>query len=126
MGWEVIHYKKNAKGDYTDEIDNSYRETYKVPELYSFGNDVVAPVYLKAIWVPNDRVDVDIVHHILSLDLSKEIKTIPETLHNKRTGYLVATSGDQQNEEYILANHGELEKKLPDDLKALYKNIMTE
>ena len=121
MGWEVIRYKKNAKGDYTDEIDNSYRETYKVPELYSFGNDVVAPVYLKAIWVPNDRVDVDIVHHIMSLDLSKEIKTIPETLHNKRTGYLVATSGDKQNEEYILANHEELEEKLPDDLKALYK-----
>ena len=125
MGWEIIHYKKNQKGDYTDEIDNSYRETYKVPELYSFGNDVVAPVYLKAIWVPNDRVDVDVdvdvIHHIMSLDLSKEIKTIPETLHNKRTGYLVAASGDKQNEKYILANHEELEQKLPDDLKALYK-----
>ena len=123
MGWEVIHYKKDAKGEYTDEIDNSYRETYKVPELYSFGNDVVAPVYLKAIWVPNDRVDVDVVHHILSLDLSKEIKTIPETLYSKRTGYLVAASGDKQNEKYILANHEELEEKLPDDLKALYKEF---
>ena len=123
MGWEVIRYKKDpATGDYTDEIDNSYRETYKVPELYSFGNDVVAPVYLKAIWVPNDRVDVDVIHHIMSLDLSKEIKTIPETLHNKRTGYLVAASGYKQNEEYILANHEELEEKLPDDLKALYKD----
>ena len=122
MGWEVIRYKKDpATGDYTDEIDNSYRETYKVPELYSFGNDVVAPVYLKAIWVPNDRVDVKVEHHILSLDLSKEIKMVPETLHNKRTGYLVATTGNQQNEEYILANHEELEEKLPDDLKALYK-----
>lgn len=122
MGWEVIRYKKDANtGDYTDEIDNSYRETYKVPELYSFGNDVVAPVYLKAIWVPNDRVDVDIVHHIMSLDLKEETKKITETLHNKRTGYLVATSGDKQNEEYILANHEELEEKLPDDLKALYK-----
>lgn len=121
MGWEIIHYKKNEKGDYTDEIDNSYRETYKVPELYSFGNDVVAPVYLKAIWVPNDRVDVDVIHHIMSLDLSKEIKTIPETLHNKRTGYLVAASGDKQNEEYILANHKELEEKLTGDLKTLYE-----
>lgn len=122
MGWEVIRYKKDAKtGDYTTEQDTSYKDTYKVPELYSFGNDVVSPIYLKAIWVPNDRVDVDIVHHILSLDLSKEIKTIPETLHNKRTGYLVATSGDKQNEEYILANHEELEEKLPDNLKALYK-----
>ena len=121
MGWEVIHYKKDNKGDYTNEIDNSYRETYKVPELYSFGNDVVAPVYLKAIWVPNDRVDVDVIHHIMSLDLSKEIKTIPETLHNKRTGYLVAASGDKQNEEYILATHKELEEKLTGDLKTLYE-----
>lgn len=122
MGWEVIRYKKDAKtGDYTDEIDTSYRDTYKVPELYSFGNDVVSPIYLKAIWVPNDRVDVKVVHHIMSLDLSKETKTIPETLHNKRPGYLVAASGDKQNEKYILANHEELEQKLPDDLKALYK-----
>ena len=123
MGWEVIHYKKDAKtGDYTTEQDTSYKDTYKVPELYSFGNDVVSPIYLKAIWVPNDRVDVDIVHHILSLDLSKETKKITETLHKKRTGYFVATSGDKQNEEYILATHKELEEKLPDELKKLYED----
>ena len=122
MGWEVIRYKKDATtGDYTTEQDTSYRETYKVPELYSFGNDVVSPIYLKAIWVPNDRVDVDVIHHFLSLDLSKETKTIPETLHNKRTGYLVATSADKQNEEYILATNDELKEKLPADLKTLYK-----
>ena len=122
MGWEIIHYKKNEKGDYTDEIDTTYRDTYKVPELYSFGNDVVSPIYLKAIWVPNDRVNVKVVHHFLSLDLSKEIKApVEETLVDKRTGYLAATSGDKQNEEYILANHKELEEKLPEDLKKLYK-----
>ena len=120
MGWEVIRYKKDNKGDYTNEVDNSYREIYKVPELYSFGNDVVAPVYLKAIWVPNDRVDVKVEHHILSLDLSKEIEMRPETLHSKRAGYLVATTGDQQDDEYILAPHEELIEKLPDGLKALY------
>ncbi|MFR9276115.1 cell wall-binding repeat-containing protein [Finegoldia magna] len=122
MGWEVIRYKKDNKGDYTNEIDNSYRETYKVPELYSFGNDVVSPIYLKAIWVPNARVDVDVVHHFLSLDLSEETKEpLKETLASKRAGYLVAASGDKQDEKYILANHKELEKKLPDDLKVLYK-----
>ena len=122
MGWEVIHYKKDAKtGDYTNEQDTSYRGTYKVPELYSFGNDVVAPVYLKAIWVPNDRVDVDVVHHILSLDLSKETKKITETLHGKRAGYLVATTGDKQDDKYILATHEELNEKLKDDLKELYE-----
>ena len=121
MGWEIIHYKKNEKGDYTDEIDNSYRETYKVPELYSFGNDVVSPIYLKAIWVPNDRVDVDVVHHIMSLDFKEETKKITETLHNKRAGYLVAASGDKQNEEKILATHEELTEKLTGDLKTLYE-----
>lgn len=121
MGWEVIRYKKDSTtGDYTTEQDTSYRETYKVPELYSFGNDVVSPIYLKAIWVPNDRVDVKVVHHIMSLDLKEETKKITETLHNKRTGYLVATSADKQNEEYILATNDELKEKLPADLKTLY------
>lgn len=122
MGWEVIRYKKNAQGDYTDEIDNSYRNTYKVPELYSFGNDVVAPVYLKAIWTPNNRIDVKVVHHILNLDLSKETKKITETLPSKRAGNLVATSGDKQNEKYILATHKDLEEKLTGDLKKLYED----
>ena len=123
MGWEVIRYKKDPNtGDYTNEIDNSYRETYKVPELYSFGNDVVAPIYLKAIWVPNQRVDVDVVHHILSLDLKEETKKITETLHSKRAGYLVATTGDKQNEERTLVPHDELEEKLTGDLKTLYED----
>lgn len=121
MGWEIIRYKKNQKGDYTDEIDTSYRDTYKVPELYSFGNDVVAPVYLKAIWVPNDRVDVKVEHHILNLDLSEETKMIPETLPGKRANYLVATTGDKQSDKYILATHKELEEKLTGDLKTLYE-----
>ena len=125
MGWEIIHYKKNQKGDYTDEIDNSYRETYKVPELYSFGNDVVAPVYLKAIWVPNERVDVKIEHYFLDKEYNLDKKVIPnpepDKLVEKRAGYLVATTGDRQNDKYILAPHDELEKKLPDDLKAIYE-----
>ena len=121
MGWEAIRYTKDAKGDYTDKIDNSYRETYKVPELYTFGNDVVSPIYLKAIWTPNNRVDVKVVHHILNLDLSKETKKITETLSSKRAGNLVATSGDKQNEKYILATHKDLEEKLTGDLKTLYE-----
>ncbi|UQK59064.1 InlB B-repeat-containing protein [Fenollaria massiliensis] len=123
MGWEVIHYKKDANtGDYTNEQDTSYRDTYKVPELYSFGNDVVAPVYLKAIWLPNDKVDVKVVHHFLSLDLSKETKPpLEQILANKRANYLVATTGDQQNDELVLAPHEELSEKLTGDLKTLYE-----
>ena len=120
MGWEVIRYKKNAKGDYTDEIDTSYRDTYKVPELYSFGNDVVAPVYLKAIWVPNARVDVKVEHYMLDKDY-KLVKILEDTLEAKRANYLVATTGDKQDDEYILAPHEELEKKLTGDLKTTYE-----
>ena len=126
MGWEVIRYKKDAKtGDYTNEQDTSYRDTYKVPELYSFGNDVVAPVYLKAIWVPNNRVDVKVEHYKLDKDFKLDTKISPnpdtDKLEDKRANYLVATTGDRQDDKYILATHEELTEKLPDDLKALYK-----
>ncbi|MDU7032239.1 MAG: cell wall-binding repeat-containing protein [Finegoldia magna] len=114
MGWEVIRYKKDATtGDYTNEQDTSYRDTYKVPELYSFGNDVVAPVYLKAIWVPNARVDVKVEHYMLDKDYSLK-KKLEDTLEDKRANYLVATTGDKQDQEYILATHKELEENLKD------------
>lgn len=127
MGWEVIRYKKDAKtGDYTDEIDNSYRETYKVPELYSFGNDVVSPIYLKAIWVPNERVDVKIEHYFLDKKYNLDTDVIPnpepDRLVEKRAGYLVATTGDKQDEKYILAPHSELEDhKDTSNVYSIYK-----
>ena len=124
MGWEIIRYKKNEQGDYTEEIDNSYRETYKVPELYSFGNDVVSPIYLKAIWVPNARVDVEVLHYYLDKDynLDKSISPNPDsdTLENKRADYLVATTGDRQDDKYTLVPHDELNEKLTGDLKTIY------
>ncbi|MFR9296148.1 MAG: hypothetical protein ACLVLI_00340, partial [Aedoeadaptatus pacaensis] len=125
MGWEVIRYKKNDKGDYTDEVDNSYRKTYKVPELYSFGNDVVSPIYLKAIWVPNQRVDVKVEHYFLDKDYKLDEKISPnpdsDTLENKRAGYLVATTGERQDDKFLLAPHSELEEKLTGDLKTKYE-----
>lgn len=126
MGWEVIRYKKNDKGDYTDEIDTSYRDTYKVPELYSFGNDVVSPIYLKAIWVPNQRVDVKVEHYFLdkdyNLDKSIEQNPEPDKLENKRANYMVATTGDRQDDKYILAPHSELEDhKDSSNVYSIYK-----
>ncbi|WP_068455927.1 InlB B-repeat-containing protein [Aedoeadaptatus pacaensis] len=126
MGWEVIRYKKDAKtGDYTDEIDNSYRETYKVPELYSFGNDVVSPIYLKAIWVPNQRVDIDVFHYYLDkdykLDKSIEQNPEPDKLENKRAGYLVATTGDRQDDKFLLAPADELKAHSDKDFYGIYK-----
>lgn len=126
MGWEVIRYKKDDKGDYTDEIDDSYRTTYKVPELYSFGNDVVSPIYLKAIWVPNQRVDVKIEHYFLDddykLDENEKPNPKKDTLEDKRSGYLVAATGDRQDDKYLLAPHDELDKKLTGDLKKEYED----
>ncbi|MBS6524876.1 MAG: InlB B-repeat-containing protein [Peptoniphilaceae bacterium] len=126
MGWEIIRYKKDDKtGDYTEEIDNSYRETYKVPELYSFGNEVVSPIYLKAIWVPNARVDIKVLHYYLdkdyNLDTNISPNPDPDKLENKRAGYLVATTGDRQDDKYTLVPHDELVEKLPEDLKTIYE-----
>ena len=126
MGWEIIRYKKDATtGDYTDVIDTSYRDTYKVPELYSFGNDVVSPIYLKAIWVPNARVDVKVLHYYLDKDynLDKSISPNPDsdTLENKRADYLVATTGDRQDDKYTLAPHDELEAHNDKDFYEIYK-----
>ena len=126
MGWEIIRYKKDATtGDYTDVIDTSYRDTYKVPELYSFGNDVVSPIYLKAIWVPNARVDVKVLHYYLDKDynLDKNISPNPDsdTLENKRANYMVATTGDRQDDKYTLVPHDELNGKLTGDLKTIYE-----
>ena len=125
MGWEIIRYIKDEDGNYTDEIDNSYRETYKVPELYSFGNDVVSPIYLKAIWVPNARVDVKVLHYYLDKDynLDKSISPNPDSdmLENKRADYLVATTGDRQDDKYTLVPHDELNEKLTGDLKTIYE-----
>lgn len=126
MGWEIIRYKKDDKtGDYTEKIDDSYRKTYKVPELYSFGNDVVSPIYLKAIWVPNARVDVEVLHYYLdkdyNLDTNISPNPDPDKLENKRAGYLVATTGDRQDDKYTLVPHDELVEKLPEDLKTIYE-----
>ena len=122
MGWEVIRYKKNEKGDYKDEVDNTYRKTYKVPELYTFGNDVVSPIYLKAIWVPNQRVDVTVEHYFLKDDFTLDTSMKPnpkiDILAEKRANYLVATTGDKQDVKYILARHEDIEE----NLKGKYKD----
>ena len=120
LGWEVIRYKKDAKGDYTDEIDDSYRKAYGVPELYTFGNDVVSPITLKAIWVPNQRVDVEVHHHILDKDCKEKEEKI-DILENKRTGYYTATVGDKQGETLILASHEELMNTQDAGIKEMYE-----
>lgn len=109
MGWEVIRYTKDADGKYTGQIDTSYRDTYKVPELYSFGNDVVSPIYLKAIWVKSDVVDIESHHHFLDNNY-KEVKQDIQTLKDRRVGSYLAAVGSRQNAERILVPKDEWEK----------------
>ena len=132
MGWEVIRYKKDGKGNYTTEKDTQraedYIKYYKVPELYTFGNDVVSPLYLKAIWIPNDRVDVKVEHYFLDekFNLDGNIKTNPEvvTLEGKRAGKMAFATATKENGEYLLASYDELDKKLKGELKNNTKNII--
>ena len=105
MGWEVIRYKKDANtGDYTNEQDTSYRDTYKVPELYSFGNDVVSPIHLKAIWVKSNVVDIKSYHHFLDKDYKENTAADRETqiLRDRRVGSYLAAVGSRQNDKRIL------------------------
>ena len=128
LGWEVIRYKKDNDGNYTNEVDNSYRENYKVPELYTFGEDVVSPITLKAIWVENKRADVKVKHYKLTKDLKFDENIYPNpqvnTLEYKRVGDYVPATAEKQDENWILATHDELmaepPKGLPEDLKKEY------
>ena len=125
MGWEVLRYKKDAKGEYTDKVDTSYHDEYGVPELYSYGNDVVSPIYLKAIWVPNDRVDVKVFHHFLDKDFAKDSEVDPnpaaDTLSSQRAGQYAATIGSRQNDKWILATDEELNKSEDQNIKDIYQ-----
>ena len=120
LGWEVIRYKKDKDDNYTNEQDTSYRDKYKVPELYSFGTDVVSPIYLKAIWVENKRANVKVLHYYLKnnsdgklvLDTSKYPNPDPNDLAFKRVGDYVPATGEKQDEHWILATNGELMEKL--------------
>ncbi|WP_311564554.1 Rib/alpha-like domain-containing protein [Peptoniphilus duerdenii] len=97
LGWEWVKF--NADGT----EDKTYFNDYKVPELYSFGNDVVSDVYLRAIWVKNDLQTVMAYHHILDKDL-KEVAGSPESqeLPKRRKGHFAAALGSKQGVEYTL------------------------
>lgn len=124
LGWEVLHYKKDAHGRYTDEIDNSYRQRYIVPELYSFGNEVVDSLYLRAIWVKNDFEKVKVYHHFLDSQYRTD-PSVPDNpkiivLEQERAGQYTMALATQQNEKWLLAQHDELLKTKDQQLKALY------
>ena len=117
MGWEVLRYKKDEIGDYTDELDlessKAYREKYKIPEIYAFGNDVVAPIYLKAIWIKNDTIDIPVYHHFLDAKYNETQEPKVQWLRGKRVGSYLAAGATKQNQDRILIpkeEWGKLEK----------------
>lgn len=129
-GWELIRYKKDNDGNYTDVLDTDYskncRNVSGGPELYAFGNDVVSPIYLRAIWLPTDTVDVEVKHYFLdedfNLDRSILKNPIVKKIEDKRVNYLATTIGDQQNEEWILATDEELNDHNNSDIYNEYKD----
>ena len=107
MGWELVRFKKDDEGnleldqDKKPIEDKSYRTEFNVPELYSFDNDVVSDLYLRAIWNKNDLIDIKSYHHFLDKDY-KEVSRQEQVLQNRRVGSYVGAVGSRQNAERIL------------------------
>lgn len=124
LGWEVLRYKKGTNGTYTTEFDDSYSKTYGVPELYYFGNDVVSPIYLKAIWVKDNLEPVTVYHYFLDrkyhIDHSLTQNPKSRVIQNQRAGQYTTSSGSEQSNIWFLAAHDEIMKTTDDDLLQLY------
>ena len=124
LGWEVLRYKKDADGTYTTKFDDSYSKTYGVPELYYFGNDVVSPIYLKAIWVKDNLEKVTVYHYFLDqqyrLDHSIMVNPKSQVIQNQRAGQYTTSSGSEQSDSWFLAAHAEIMKTTDTNLLKLY------
>ena len=106
MGWELVRFKKDEDGKLIIEngepvIDTSYRDKYKVPELYAFDNDVVSDLYLRAIWNKNDLINIVAYHHFLDKDYQEESMQ-EQVLKNRRVGSYVGAVGSRQDDTRIL------------------------
>ena len=110
LGWQVIRYNKYGT------VDTSYRKTYGVPELYAFGNEVVGNVYIKAIWLANNKIDVPVYHHFIDKDGNEIIKPRKFVIEDARAKYYTAATATEQNQDWILMPHEEL-MALPDENK---------
>ena len=116
LGWEWVRYNEDGS------VDRSYRDTYHVPELYPFGNDVVSDVYLKAIWVENNRVNLVAYHHFIGddgMELKDALKKVP--IVDIRAGQYTSASGFYQNEDWILASSEELVNSPDDGVREQYE-----
>ena len=120
LGWELVTYNENGSED------TSYRDKYGVPRLYSFGNEIISDLTLRAIWVKNGLVDVKVYHHLLDKDF-KEVKLVDGVIKNQRVKTNTTAYGVMQGEDYILANDDEFDNKnVNEDTKNQYEKYKEE
>ena len=109
MGWQWIEKSKPSQ----------------TPVLYSFNNKVTSNINLKAIWVKNDRVDLDIYHYFLdkngNKDESKYPNPLKETIYGKRVGNFSTTVGDQISDKWTLASPDEIRNSKSDEIKEAFE-----
>ena len=105
-GWEFVRYTKDENGKDTEVVDTSYKDLYKVPEMYHFGNEVVGNVHLRAIWNKQDLITVKAIHHFLSADY-KETSKEEQNLYNRRVGSYTTGLGSRQGDKYLLVPQAE-------------------
>ena len=110
LGWQVIRYNKDGS------VDTSYRKEYGVPELYAFGNEVVGNVYIKAIWLANNKIDVPVYHHFIDKDGNEIGHPRKFIIEDARAKFYTAATATEQNQDWILMPHEEL-MDLPDENK---------
>ena len=106
VGWEFVRYTKDENGNDTEVVDTSYKDLYKVPEMYHFGNEVVGNVHLRAIWNKQDLVTVEAIHHFLSADYKETSKEV-QNLYNRRVGSYTTGLGSRQGDKYLLVPQAE-------------------
>ena len=120
LGWELVTYNEDGSED------KSYKDKYKVPRLYSFGNEITSDLYLRAIWAKNSLVDVKVYHHLLDKDFN-EVKLVDGVIKNQRVKTNTTAYGVMQGEEYILANDEEFDNKnVNEDTKKQYEAYKAE
>ena len=107
-GWEFVRYTKDKDGNDTEVVDTSYKDLYKVPEMYHFGNEVVGNVHLRAIWNKQDLITVEAIHHFLNADYSEKSKEV-QKLYNRRVGSYTTGLASRQGDEYLLVPQAEWE-----------------
>ena len=105
-GWEFVRYTKDKDGNDTKTVDTSYKDLYKVPEMYHFGNKVVGNVHLRAIWNKQDLITVEAIHHFLNADYSEKSKEV-QNLYNRRVGSYTTGLGSRQGDKYLLVPQAE-------------------